>query len=326
MRSLAQDIGAHGLFIKRAGIHRLGYSDGDITAALTARTIIRVRKGWYSVPSAPPEALVAVRIGGRLTGLSALRTYGIWTPETRKIHVTVPTDARGLHRPNDMHHKFEPGDGTRIRLSWSDDRDDRRPPYVWRTSVVHALVHIVNTHDRVTAIVCLDAALHNRREGGPGIDESDLPGIFARAPHRVHSWQLAVDGRAEAGGETEFRLKALAAGIPFVPQPFVKGVGRLDGQIGPRTFVEIDGKAWHADGGAFEVDCTRDVKVAAKDGRVLRFSYELVRKHWDLCERAMCRVLAADYLQESSTEFPAFSGRIVVPRPGNGKKVRRTQG
>ena len=173
-------------------------------------------------------------------------------------------------------------DGVRCRVTWSDDPIDGRGDCVGRTCAHEALVHLLNNHDRVTAIVCLDAALHGAQENGVGIVLDDLGWIFARAPLWLQSWRDEVYGRAAAGGETEFRLKALAARIPFVPQPFVSGVGHLDGQIGPSTFVEIDGKDRHDNPIAFEVDRERDLLVACQNERALRFSYVLLRKQGEV--------------------------------------------
>lgn len=326
MRLLSTDIVNMGLFVKRADLLSLGHSDYDLRCKVASGEIIRVRKGWYSVPSAPKIAVEAFRIGGRLTGLSSLRTFGIWTPETRNLHVTVPADARGLRRPTDMRSRFDTFDGHNYRVSWTDEAAERCRPYVWRTSVIDALVHVLNSHDRVTSIVCLDAALHNRREkNGAGIVEADLDEIFARAPLRSQSWRSEIDGRAGSGGETEFRLKTLGAGIPFNPQPVVVGVGRLDGQIGPSTFVEIDGAEWHDNPEAFEVDTERDLLVAGKDGRVLRFTYALFRKKWEVCECAMRKALEADYGLAKSTDFPHFPWRMKPRKASMTKNLRRIE-
>lgn len=326
MGTIAADITKLGLFAKRADLLARGHSIGELRSELSAGHIIRVRKGWYSVPTAPVAAVHAWRIGGRLAGLSALRSYGIWTPKTRKLHVTVPADARALRRPTDMRTRLAAHDGNRYRVTWTDDTADRRAPHVWRTSLIDTLVHIVNVHDRVTSIICLDAALHNRREDGIGIVESDLDEIFARAPLRARAWRDEVDGRAGSGGETEFRLAALASGIPFVPQPTVRDVGTLDGQIGPSTFVEIDGADVHDNEVAFEVDRDRDITVASRNGRVLRFSYKLFRKKWDVCEKAMRNALDDDYRLNKKTDFPDFPFRLspkaTLPRPRH-RRIQR---
>ncbi|TFC90398.1 MULTISPECIES: hypothetical protein [Cryobacterium] len=99
-----------------------------------------------------------------------------------------------------------------------------------------------------------------------------------------------------------------------MPQPFVCGVGRLDGQIGPSTFVEIDGKDWHDDPLAFETDRERDLLVAIKNGRTLRFSSAFFRKRWGLCLNAMVTALEDDYLRTPSTAFPPFPERLTRVR------------
>ena len=323
MHSLMSDIAALGLFARRSDLLALGHSDGVLRLEVELGTVIRVRKGWYSLASAPAMAVRAFRIGGRLAGLSALETYGIWTPSTRKLHVTVPADARGLRRPTDMRSRFEAADGLNCRVTWTDNTAGRRAPYVWRTSVIDALVHVLGNHDRVTAIVCLDAALHNQLEKGVGIVEADLDEIFARAPQRVQSWRAETDARAGSGGETEFRLNCRAAGIPFTPQALIGGVGWLDGQIGPSTFVEVDGAQWHDNPVAFLADRERDILVADRGGRVLRFSYPLYRKQWDLCERVMRNALMDDYRLAKSTDFPDFPARMTPRNVGVTANLRR---
>ncbi|MEY2848064.1 MAG: hypothetical protein RI885_729, partial [Actinomycetota bacterium] len=67
MRTVAQAIVDHGMFLRRRDLLALGYTDGSITSALEGRRVFRVRHGWYSVPQAPTEAIEAVRVGGRLT-------------------------------------------------------------------------------------------------------------------------------------------------------------------------------------------------------------------------------------------------------------------
>jgi len=309
MGTLTTDIVDLGLFAKRAWLRDRGWGDGVLRGAVLRGEIVRVRKGWYTVPWAPPSAVEAVRIGGRLTGLSALRSYGIWTPQTRKLHVAVPVAARGLRRPGDMRARLNLGDSN-TRVTWTEEPNPRRGPFVWRASLIDTLIHILCNHDRVTAIVCLDAALHSAQGHKIGITEEDLDVIFARAPLRAQSWRAEADGRAEAGGETEFRLKCVNAGIPFVPQPVIAGVGRLDGQIGPSTFVEVDGEEWHNDPTSFEVDRERVLAVIARNGRTLRFSYKLMHHKWELCERAMRSSLLDDYQLARVTVFPAFPGRM----------------
>lgn len=312
MTSVPESIFAHGLFVKRARLFRAGHTRRQIASAVADGAILRVRKGWYTLPNTPDAAIEAFRIGGRLTGLSAFKTYGYWTPSTPKLHVTVPRDARALRRPRDMHTRLARIDRQHCEITWTDERAARDSDCPWRTSVIDSLVHILTHEGRVASIICLDAALNAALHGRPGIDEDDLDVIFARAPRFAQPWRAELDGRSGAGGETEFRLRCTAAGIPFVPQPYVAGVGYLDGQIGPHTFVEINGREWHDNPVAFEVDPTRDATIASRHGRVLRFSYTLFRTSWALTEAALRSAIEDDWTLGAPSEFPAFPWRPTV--------------
>ncbi|TFD45345.1 hypothetical protein E3T55_18925 [Cryobacterium frigoriphilum] len=310
--------------MKRAALLRLGHSRRHIAYAVAVGAILRVRKGWYTLPGTPIAAIEAFRIGGRLTGLSAFATYGFWTPSTSQLHVTVPHDARALRRPRDMHTRLGPLDRQHCTITWNDQRTARDTDCRWRTSVIDALVHILKHEGRVSSIVCLDAALNAALHGRPGIDEDDLDVIFARAPLAAQPWRAELDGRSGAGGETEFRLFCTDAGIPFVPQPYVEGVGYLDGQIAPHTFVEIDGKSIHANSEAREVDTYRDAVVVSRHGSVIRVTYEMYRTRWSLVLATMMCAIEDDWKLGAPSQFPPFPWRpSTPPKPHRGRSARR---
>lgn len=322
MTALTENIFTHGLFLKRAALFRLGHSRRQIASAVAAGTVLRVRKGWYTLPSTPTIAIEAFRIGGRLTGLSAFKTYGFWTPNTAQLHVAVPRDARALRRPRDMYTRLGPADRQRCAVSWTDNRTTQHADCPWRTSIIDCLIHILKHEGRISSIICLDSALNATRHGRPGIDEDDLDVIFAKAPLFAQAWRDELDGRADAGGETAFRLFAKDAGIPFVPQPFVAGVGHLDGQIAPHTFVEIDGHEFHNNPHAREVDTTRDSIVASKHGQVLRFTYDGYRKRWTLTLAAMRATIEDDWKLNAPSQFPPFPWR---PTPARRPRERTAE-
>lgn len=352
MDSIEAVIEENGLFMRRRDLRAHGFSDVRIRRALHAGRIIRVRQGHYSIPSAPADAIKAVRVGGRLTGISALKSYGHWSPRTDRLHVVVPSDARGLRSETDMRARRprfdEEEDGEkdastragigangveravgadspvgvgkgkkkkwtkkkkRCAVSWTDDARLNRSPSPWRVSVVDALVHVLCTADRTTAIVCLDAALNaqnetqRKRGNREGITEADLDAIFARAPARVQAWRADVDGRAQSGYETEFRLSCKEEGIAFVPQGAVPGVGHHDGQIGPHCFVEINSVAHHLNRKQFELDHERQSVSAVWGNRVLSFTNKLIAEQWALCVGAMRQAIAEDAALSKTTEI-----------------------
>ncbi|MGY6499150.1 MAG: hypothetical protein ACXIUP_13090, partial [Microcella sp.] len=71
-RTLTDDIIQAGGAAGRAHLRALGHSDRTLSAAVRAGAIARARRGWYTIwPDSDPR-LQALRIGGRLTGLSAI--------------------------------------------------------------------------------------------------------------------------------------------------------------------------------------------------------------------------------------------------------------
>ena len=82
-------------------LHALGFTRADLATAVRSRALIRVRQGWYLSPHVKAETREALRVGGRITCVSALRLAGFWTPSPTVLHVAVRrTDGR-LRARND---------------------------------------------------------------------------------------------------------------------------------------------------------------------------------------------------------------------------------
>jgi hypothetical protein len=61
--------------------------------------VIRVRKGWYALPTERPDVLRAWRLGGRLTCVSAAEFHAD-EPPGPVLHVEVPRQAARLRDPD----------------------------------------------------------------------------------------------------------------------------------------------------------------------------------------------------------------------------------
>ncbi|WP_344754255.1 hypothetical protein [Leifsonella bigeumensis] len=313
MFRIADDIREGGGFLRRRDLLALGYTDGWLRAALRLRMIFRVRHGWYSVPDAPDPAVRAVRVGGRLTGIAALESYGLRVPRRDRVDVAVPRHACRLRRPGERRERLVAGDG--IRTHWSDQRvaelgDQSR----WRVSVDDALAHILATEGRDIAVACCSAVAHRFRWPARRMDA-----VFARAPLRARPWRALVERRDEAHGETFARLWCGDAGIPWEPQPYVPGVGRLDGLVAPNVYVEIDGgqhdPAWTGDGvSTFEKDHARDAEMARRGEWVLRFSYRMLYTDWAGCLAAITRAIDDDRALTAYRRRHPYRPRHPAPR------------
>ena len=290
MDPVERSIRAGGLFARRRDLLARGFTDRHIRRALQARRIFRVRHGWYSLPSAPDAAIRAVRVGGRLTGISALQSYGLRVPRRTTLSVAVPANACRLRDPGDRRARLAPAG---VDVLWVDEpRALHESP--WRVTIDDALLCVLTHESRDVAVACASTVMRHKKWS-----RARLERVFARAPERVGCWVTLVSALDDSHGETYARLWCLDAGIPWTSQPFVLGVGHLDGRVGPNTYVEIDGgqhdPLWTGEGPSeYEHDHDRDTTMAALGKRVLRFTYRQLYSAWPACLRAIEQAIADD--------------------------------
>lgn len=279
-------------FLRRRDLLAAGVDDAAIRRALAARRIFRVRHGWYSVPEAAEVAVRAIRVGGRVTGLEALRLAGLILPPRATVDLVVPANAAGLRSPHDRRARL--GADPAVRVHWLDRPRNETSPRDWLVSDAEALAVVLRSESREVAIAACDGLIRYR-----GWSRARLRHVFAGAPERVRPWLALVDGRAESWGETFVRLRLVDAGIPWESQSRVPGAGRFDGRVASRVYIEVDGsqhlEGWSApDEDWFERDRVKDAIVASLGGRVLRITYPMFRDEWGLVLDAVRRAIAED--------------------------------
>jgi len=314
-------IRSSGFFQRRRDLLALGYSDWHLKMALAAKRIFRVRQGWYSVPDAPEAAIRAVRVGGELTGVAALETYGFRVPRRPRVDLLVAANACRLRQPANRRKRLDLSGETRVR--WSGQRRlARADPLSWRVSIDDALERIIATEARDVAVACVSAVAHKQQWS-----RSRIAAVFAKAPQRFRCWASLVDSRDEAHGETYVRLWCLDAGVGYAPQAYVAGVGRLDGQLSPNVFVEVDGAQhdpeWSGDGeSSYANDTHRDIRLAVLGGTAIRITYKMLDRRrggalWAECLAGIERAVADDL------ELVERRSRHPVPRRFRGAVRKR---
>lgn len=276
-----------GFFLRRRDLLALRFTDGDIRVALSRHRIFRVRQGWYSVPDAPPAAIRAIRVGGRLTSFSALESYGLPVPRQPRLHIAVPGTASRLRDPDNRYLRLAASSA--VRVHW---RDTRSGGSVWRVSIIDALRSVLGTEQRDVAVACLGAAVHARL-----ITHSELRAVFAASALRVRAWEPLVSGLDESHGETFFRLWVGDAGHACTQQVTIAGIGRFDFGLGPHLFVEIDGAqhdpSWTGDSvSSWAADLDRSAAMTIRGDRVLHFGYRQLYTDWPTVLAAIERAMA----------------------------------
>lgn len=249
-------------------VRACGVSKDAIQRAVTLRgTLVRPRYGMVALPTAPRAILRAAAAGGALAGPSAADYYGLWTPSSRQLHISVRSDAVRRRNPQvvlirDGHH-LRPDEGFVVSLETCVRQCIRLLPF-----------------DEAVAVV--DSALH--RELTTATATLDMDRLRSQLPARLHPVLDTADPRSEAGAETLARVRLRRLGIVAHPQRWITRGIRVDLLIGDRLVVEIGSVAFHAHPDAYESDHSRSAVLLALGCDVLEFTTSQVMDDWPFVE------------------------------------------
>jgi very-short-patch-repair endonuclease len=231
-----------------------GATSRALSAALDAGRLVRPRRGVYALPSLPPAGMDALRVGGRLSCVSAARSYGLWGGTDGRTHLRFPRHAGRAGEAAVRH--------------WGDSEPEAE---LWRVSLADCLRSVVRCGDRETAIAVLDTALSAQK-----VNPATLRRLFDGEPET--SRRIATEARpgSDSGVESILRQRLHARGHLVEQQVAVAGVGRVDMRVDGVLHVEVDGFAYHADQASFERDRLRDAALELQGLRRVRFAAKQV--------------------------------------------------
>ena len=262
-----------------------GATPRDLTAAVRARRLIRVREGYYARPTADPFLLQAVRIGGRLGCVSALQSHGVWVAPHLFPHVAVDPKASRLRTPRDPFRRLQPETLDGCELHWFQPVE-RVPQSVHTAGIVDALAQALRCQPKELAVAALDSALYQRLA-----TPAQVGMVFASLPARLAPLAGLVDARCMSGIETIIRLILLELEIPFEPQVTFPGIGTVDFVVAGCVVVETDGHLGHDGTEASLRDYARDAALAARGYIVVRLNYRQVMFERELAVAAILGAL-----------------------------------
>jgi hypothetical protein len=108
-----------GMAQKRQLVAR-GARDIDLTLAVRRGEVYRAMQGWYTtLPDSDPRVR-AIRVGGRLTGISAILFLGGWVFGKHPLHVSVHRNAARLRTPWNRFKLLAGRVVPSLRLHWDD--------------------------------------------------------------------------------------------------------------------------------------------------------------------------------------------------------------
>lgn len=260
-----------GIFSTRR-LRDLGHSTGVVRRMIADQRLIRIRPGWFHVPSAHPDAVDAVRIGGILTATSGSRHHGLWTFDDQKLHVLVSRSASRIDVGSPSLPTVRP-----VCVHWAKGTISRTTPVA---EPLQFLVDSTHCQPRVTAVAMADSALNKHC-----VSQEDLR---VRLPRLAH-W---CDPSCQSGTETKVRLGMLARGVKVRSQFAIIGVGRVDLLVGDRLVIECDSAEFH-DGYHSIRDYERDQELIRRGYVVLRLEYRHVIDDWERIEAIILEIVRA---------------------------------
>jgi very-short-patch-repair endonuclease len=276
----------HGGIVRRDQLLAAGLPPRAITAALGARTLVRLRRSWYGLPETPYPHRVAIELGGRVGGLTAARSYGLWAGESRSIHVSWPPHGNITRSPLRAvdgvvrHWRVLPDDG------WYE---------LWRESPRQALAQVLLSEDHSCAVAVVDSAIHCGL-----VTMAQLEKVGRALPVRAQRVLASMDGRADSGLESIARLWTRELGFEALVHPSIAGM-EVDLLVGRSLVIELDGEEFHAGAAAFEEDRRRDAILSAGGFIVVRFSYHQVMHDPAMClARIREHIAQGDHLRQIS--------------------------
>jgi very-short-patch-repair endonuclease len=282
--TLSHDIENYGGLAATHELYSRGWTKRSLAIAVAEGAIIRVRQGWYTLPSTSESQREGVRVGGQLGCVSGARLHGLSVRASGHVHVSVAPHTARLRSKSDKQVRLASMKSPGVIVHWNN-ADAHGTRFVLGVRECLSQMSLCQSPEWVVAAA--DSALRARL-----LTASEWRDDIRLLPRRLRRLLSKVDARAESITEsvTRFRLEQLG----FEPrlQVTIRGVGRVDMVLGKRLVIEVDGYAYHSDPEAFEADRRRDARLSALGYRVLRFSYKQVMHHWSEVRAAITAAVA----------------------------------
>lgn len=311
--SIAEWVHDLGGMAQKQQLVRRGAGDRHLTAAVRTGEVVRVRNGWYTTLPSDDPRVRAVRVGGRLTGVSAIAAWGGWVERTTVLHVAVPVNAARQRAPGNRHRRLaRPRDA--VALHWEEPGRSSSGDSMF-VGLADALRRVALDEPTEVAVAAFDWALHTGR-----LERTDFERILVDLPVRVQLLAHFVDPARESLPESLVCTRARLAGHRVHVQVPIHGTAqRIDVVVDDIVAVEVDGREHHLL--TFERDRAKDLAITRQGYHALRPTARLVFDRWPEVLAAIRAAIAArrsalrvgnsgagDRGSPPAPGIPAFSG------------------
>lgn len=262
-----------GGYAQKQELVALGATDYALTRAVKNGSVVRARQGWYSVAVPTDPAFRAVRTGGRLTGLSAVRASGGWVlGRSGPLHVSVPRNGARLRSPLNRQIALTRGNKHGVRLHWDEQAVIGRGTKTV-VELRDALSRVVRDENLETAVAAIDWALHSNR-----LDAHTFEKMLSSIPPRLRWIGDWVDARCESLPESLARTRLRLAGHRVRLQVKLGDGARIDLVVDDIVGLETDGEEFHRD--RFLDDRRKDIQIVFANYHPFRAPAVMVFREW----------------------------------------------
>lgn len=268
---LEQWLDSRGGIAHRSDVLEAGFTRYRIDRAVAAGRVRTVRRHWVFTRACPPELHAAATSGGRLTCVSAARFLGLWTIADGRTHLAVArnSDLRADHA---------------VHRHWSGGPVPVGPRQLVEP-LGNVLTHIADCQPFERAIVVFDSALRTT----PLTHEE-----ISRYRSRSAAFRVLVEATgilSDSGIESLPRVRLQRLGIEMRQQVLVDG-HPVDGLIGDRLVLQVDGFGPHSGAERRRRDLRQDARLTLMGYTVLRFDYAQIMFDWPFVEAAILAAMA----------------------------------
>ncbi len=273
MRDVAEIVDSLGGIAQKQQLVARGVRDIDLTRAVREGTASRARQGWYTTLPDADSRVRAVRVGGRLTGISAIVQAGGWVLGSHPLHVSVPDNAARLRSQHNRRVPFDTSARGGVVLHWDGiavcERGD-----VASVGLLDALYRVVLHEDLETAVAALDWALRTR-----AVDRIDFESLMLRLPEDYRYIREWVDENCDSLPESLSRTRLRLRGHSVVSQVSIGAAEQIDLLVDECVALETDGEKFHLT--RFDRDRRKDMSITMEKLYAFRPTARMVFYEWD---------------------------------------------
>ncbi len=273
--SLVETVARLGGLASRRQLAALGHGRHVIDNALKGGGLLPIRPGWVGTKSANRLSVMAVLRGGRLTGATALRSYGVWAGCDLRVRIQLERDShRRVQLPATPLAAFAPPqhDAGDLVLEWAPHSPTGSDVAAWRVTLADALIRFAKHESDEQIVAAIESAVHERL-----LSRAAVASLFSRLPRRLRRLRTRLDFLSESGLESIARFRLEDLGFHVQSQVQI-GPDRVDLVIDGWLVIELDGDRWHDPA----KDRRRTNRLIRAGYRVLRFGYFDVMEQWEV--------------------------------------------